>query len=102
MHERHPEDETTLLTLHELSRALALTPEWVAERVRAGLIEVAGAGAQADPALWRFQTLVVRRVRSMHHVERCFDAGPELAALVADLEDEIARLRVRLASGSRA
>jgi chaperone modulatory protein CbpM len=65
----------------------------VTERVRAGLIDV-----QAGPlAAWRFDALVVRRVRSMRRIEHAFDAAPELAALVADLEDEVARLRRRLA-----
>jgi chaperone modulatory protein CbpM len=32
----------------------------------------------------------------MAQVERDFDAVPELAALVADLHDELARLRARL------
>jgi chaperone modulatory protein CbpM len=80
------------LTLEQLSRALAVPPDWVAERVRAGLIDAAGDG----PAAWRFDALVVRRVRSMHHTERCYGAVPELAALVADLEERIARLRERL------
>lgn len=81
------------LTLDELSRVVAVSPDWLAERVRAGLIEAEGEG----PAVWRFDTLVIRRVRSMQHIERCFDAVPELAALVADLEDQIAQLRARLA-----
>jgi chaperone modulatory protein CbpM len=81
------------LTLEELSRVVAVSPQWVAERVHAGLIEVEG----ETPAGWRFDTLVLRRVRSMQHTERCFGAVPELAALVADLEEQIAQLRARLA-----
>jgi chaperone modulatory protein CbpM len=84
--------QAALLTLEELSRAMALPPEWVIERVRAGLIQPQGEGPQG----WRFDAILVRRVRSMRHTERCFDAVPELAALVADLEDEIMRLRARL------
>jgi chaperone modulatory protein CbpM len=80
------------LTLDELSRVVAVSPDWLTERVRAGLIEAAG----ESPAAWRFDALVVRRVRSMQHTERCFGAVPELAALVADLEDQIAQLRARL------
>ena len=88
-------DPGSLLTLEELSRAAALPPEWVAERVNAGLIEPAD--EPGGPGRWRFEAVIVRRVRSMHHTERCFGAVPELAALVADLEDEIAQLRAALA-----
>ena len=38
----------------------------------------------------------LQRVRCMVRLERDFDAVPELAALVADLQDEIERLRARL------
>ena len=85
------------LTLEELSRALAVSPDWVTERVHAGLIEVESDRVGRGQAGWRFDALVVRRVRSMQHTERCYGAVPELAALVADLEEQIARLRERLA-----
>ncbi|GMV46349.1 MAG: hypothetical protein AMXMBFR66_17470 [Pseudomonadota bacterium] len=90
-----PLDDPELLTLQELSRALALAPDWVAERVRAGLIEVSGPAG--DAGAWRFDALLVRRVRSMRQTERCYGAVPELAALVADLEEEISALRRRVA-----
>ena len=45
---------------------------------------------------WRFDARALRRVVRMAALERGFDAVPELAALVADLEDEIAMLRARL------
>ncbi|HOL38653.1 MAG: MerR family transcriptional regulator [Proteobacteria bacterium] len=90
-------DDAAALTLTELARALALAPDWVVERVQAGLIEAGGVSAHASPAEWRFEAVVVRRVRSMWHTEHCYDAAPELAALVADLEDEIDALRRRVA-----
>lgn len=83
------------LSLDELSRALGVAPQWIEERVQAGLIELQGERGAA--AAWRFDTVLVRRMRSMRRTELAFDAVPELAALVADLEDEIARLRGRLA-----
>jgi chaperone modulatory protein CbpM len=49
---------------------------------------------------WRFDAAALRRVRCMLRIERDFDAVPELAALVADLEDEIARLRAELRRAS--
>lgn len=81
-----------LLTLDELCRASRVDRDWVVERAAAGLLEAAG----IEPAQWRFDIAAVRRVRCMAGVERDFDAVPELAALVADLEAEIERLRQRL------
>ena len=80
------------LSLDELCRVVSVTPDWVTERVRAGLL---GGGA-ADAAVLRFDVVAVQRVRWMLRIERDFDAVPELAALVADLQHEIARLRARL------
>ncbi|MCW5611516.1 MAG: MerR family transcriptional regulator [Rubrivivax sp.] len=83
------------LTLDELCRACAVSPDWVDERVRAGLL----APRERAGAL-RFDATLLLRVRVMRRVERDFDAVPELAALVADLLDEIRRLRARLRPGS--
>lgn len=80
------------LSLDELCRVVSVTPDWVTERVRAGLL----GGVEADATLLRFDVVALQRVRWMLRVERDFDAVPELAALVADLQHEIARLRARL------
>jgi chaperone modulatory protein CbpM len=82
------------LTLDDLCRAGRVTPQWVVERVEAGLLAGTTAGAWEQ---WRFDTVTLQRVRRMVRLERDFDAVPELAALVADLEEQIARLRERLA-----
>lgn len=89
-----PADEHGL-SLDELCRACAVSADWVGERVRSGLLAPTG-GAGAPAAAWRFDAAVLLRVRVMWRVERDFDAVPELAALVADLEDEIRRLRARV------
>ncbi len=81
------------LTLDELCRAGHVSPNWVAERVQAGLLPA----RDGAPEVWRFDAVTVRRVRCMAGLERDFEAVPELAALVADLQDEIERLRRRLA-----
>jgi chaperone modulatory protein CbpM len=85
--------DEALLTLDELCRATEVGPDWVAERVQAGLL----ASRHGERAAWRFDSLALQRVRCMVRLERDFDAVPELAALVADLEAEIRRLRTRLA-----
>jgi chaperone modulatory protein CbpM len=77
-----------LLTLEELVVVCAVTREWVRERVEEGLLPAAPE--------WRFSAVAVRRARRMFALERDFDAAPELAALMADLLDELDELRARL------
>ena len=84
--------DDALLTLDELCRATEVGPDWVVERVQAGLLT----SRQGEGAVWRFDSLALQRVRCMARLERDFDAVPELAALVADLQAEIQRLRARL------
>jgi chaperone modulatory protein CbpM len=86
--------EEALLDLEALCRCALVSREWVLERVRCGLIVHAGGDSASA---WRFDAATLRRVRCMAHLERHFDAVPELAALVADLHDEIDALRRRLA-----
>ena len=73
-----------LITLEELVVVCAVSREWVRERMDEGLLPE------------RFDTLAVRRVRRMRALERDFDAAPELAALMADLLEELDALRARL------
>lgn len=80
------------LTLEELACVCAVSPQWVVERVEQGLLDALG----ADVSTWRFDATALRRARTMRSIELAFDAAPELAALVADLTEEIARLRAAL------
>lgn len=77
-----------LLTLEEVTLVCAVTPEWLRDRVEEGLVPAAPE--------WRFSALAVRRVRRMRALERDFDAAPELAALMADLLEELDALRARV------
>ncbi len=84
--------EDAQLTLDELCRATRTSPTWVIERVREGLLT----SCEGEPTAWRFDAITLRRARRIAQLERDFDAVPELAALVADLQDEIERLRLRV------
>lgn len=81
------------LDLDALCRAADVPPDWVRRRADEGLLPMAPQGAHDA---WRFDAALLHRVRCMVRIERDFDAVPELAALVADLEAEIERLRRRL------
>jgi chaperone modulatory protein CbpM len=64
----------------------------VVRRVAEGLVTATGASS----AEWRFSPAALLRARRMHAIERDFDAVPELAALVADMLEEMDELRARL------
>jgi chaperone modulatory protein CbpM len=80
-------DEETL-DLHELASACAVPPTWVVERVEAGLLTCNSSGGQM-----RFASAHLVRARRMVTTERRFDANQEVAALVADLIEEVEQLR---------
>ena len=86
-------EEEACLTLEELCAAGAFEREWLVRRVEEGLIPV---GAGIALAEWRFTGAGLARARRMRGIERDFDAVPELAALVADLLEEMDALRARL------
>ena len=85
-------EESDYLTLDQLCSVCALEREWLVVRVREGLIPAEG---KADTE-WRFTTTTLSRVRRMREIERSYDAAPELAALVADMLEEMDALRARL------
>jgi chaperone modulatory protein CbpM len=80
------------LTVEDLARACAVEPQWVVERAEAGLL----CSASVKSVEWRFVSADLARARRLAALERDFDANQELAALVADLVEEVARLRGRL------
>jgi len=84
--------EDACLTLEQLCGACALERDWLVRRVQEGLIPVSGTVI----AEWRFSTSHLARARRMREIERSFDAAPELAALVADMLEELDALRARL------
>ena len=84
--------EADFLNLDELCSVCALEREWLVVRIRDGLIPAAG-GSDAE---WRFTTATLSRVRRMRDIERTYDAAPELAALVADMLEEMDELRAQL------
>ena len=84
------------LTLEQLCSVCALERDWLVVRVREGLVPVTGAAESDSDLEWRFTTTTLARVRRMREIERTYDAAPELAALVADLLEEMDALRARL------
>ena len=81
------------LTLEELARACAVEPAWIIERVSAGFVAGPATTSIAMHTSWRFTSAEIVRTRRLAAMERDFDANPELAALVADLIEEVERLK---------
>jgi chaperone modulatory protein CbpM len=52
--------------------------------------------AESVAGIWRFSGAALQRARRMRRLECDFDAVPELAALVADLLEEMDTLRLQL------
>lgn len=88
--------EGAALTLHALARACCMDADWVLARLEEGLLLSTDARQDGDPAQWRFGGATVVRARRIAHLEVTFDADPQLAALTADLIEEVATLRQQL------
>jgi len=84
-------DEQPRLTLEDLARSCCMAPGWVVERLEAGLLQGEQAGGH-----WQFSGASVLRARRLARLESSFDADPQLAALTADLIEEVTVLRQRL------
>ena len=87
--------EDKALSLEELARACAVEPDWVVQRVQTGVL-LRGGPPAVQATAWRFTSVDLARARHLREVESVFDANAELAALVVDLSEEVARLKRRL------
>jgi chaperone modulatory protein CbpM len=83
--------EASWLTLEQVAAACRVEPEWLARHIDEGLFP----RAENIAGTWRFSGASLMRARRMRQIERDFDAVPELAALVADLLEELDALRCR-------
>ena len=81
--------EESWLTLEQMAAACRVEPDWLVRHLDEGLFP----GAESVAGIWRFSGTCLRRARRMSELEQNFDAVPELAALVADLLEEIDELR---------
>lgn len=95
------------LSLQDFARHCAMSTQWVMEHVHTGvfsydllLVEssvTAPAEAPAQsPEEWRFSARTLLRARRIARLEKHFDADPQLAALTADLIEEVQALRTQL------
>ena len=90
--------DQTMLSLHELARHCRTSPQWVIEHVQTGIISYDNDGSTAaiSNEQWRFSSQSLVRARRIAQLEHSFDADPQLAALTADLIEEVQLLRRKL------
>ncbi len=81
--------EESWLTLEQAAAACAVEPQWLLRHIDEGLFP----HAESVAGVWRISVSGLARARRMRQVERDFDAVPELAALIADLLEELDQLR---------
>jgi chaperone modulatory protein CbpM len=84
--------EESWLTIEQVAAACKVEPTWLAMHIDEGLFP----SVECVAGIWRFSGTMLSRARRMRQLERDFDAAPELAALVADLLEELDELRARL------
>lgn len=82
------------LSLSQVAAACRVEPAWLIGHIEAGRLPQ----AEYMAGDWRFSSTGLLRARRMRQLERDFDAVPELAALMADLMEEMDALRARLRS----
>jgi chaperone modulatory protein CbpM len=85
-------DESTILTLDELSCACSVRVERIIELVDEGILEPEG----RELGEWSFPGSSLGRARVAMHLQRDLDINVAGAALVLDLLDELESLRARL------
>jgi len=86
--------EESWLTVEQLAAACTVEPAWLLRHLEEGLFPE----AESVSGVWRFSATCLVRAQRMRRLERDFDAEPELAALVADLLEELDALRTRVGS----
>lgn len=88
------------LTISQFASACNVSETWVIQRVQSGVVYLDADDRthepDADAQRWRFHGHGIARTRRIADLERTFDADPQLAAMTADLIDEVARLRALL------
>ena len=72
------------LSLQELARGCAMSPDWVHTHVEAGVLQPAQGGGATE---WRFASATLTRARRIAQLEHTFDADPQLAALTTYLRE---------------
>ena len=83
--------EGEVLLVEEMARICGVKHDWLHTRIQEDVIHA----VERDGAYYLCSTSVMR-IQQVAKIEQTYDADPQLAALVADLSEEIRRLRRQL------
>jgi chaperone modulatory protein CbpM len=93
-------EETTILTVSDLSRLCAVEERRIVEFVEEGVLEVTASSAAGvtvgQTAGWQFTGSALNRARMALRLERDFELSLAGIALVMDLMEELEQLRREL------
>jgi chaperone modulatory protein CbpM len=84
--------EEAYLTVDQLASLCAVESDWVLRHIDDGLLPA----NRLDSGGFCFSSAQLTRAKRILMIERTFDAMPELAALVADMQEEMDNLRRQL------
>jgi chaperone modulatory protein CbpM len=83
--------EGEVLRVEEMARLCCVTTEWLQARIEQEVVHA----VHRDGAYYLSSATVIR-VQQVAKIEQTYDADPQLAALVADLVEEVQHLRQQL------
>lgn len=83
--------EGEVLLVEEMAKICGVERDWLHTRIEQEVIHA----VQREGCYYLCSTSVTR-IQQVATIERTFDADPQLAALVADLSEEVRRLRREL------
>lgn len=86
-------NETHTLTATELAQACGVSLTWVTQAVELSVLH--SSTAQQAPSEWRFQHQDLQRALEICQLQRRLEVDLEISALIADLQQEIRRLKNR-------
>lgn len=90
--------DTAALDLEQLAHACQQPPDWVVQHVHDEVLRIDGESgfSHMQYTQWRFSSQTLLRAKRIAYLEAAFDADPQLAALAADLMEEVLALRQQL------
>jgi chaperone modulatory protein CbpM len=87
--------EGEALHIEEIAKLCCVSTQWIHTRIEQEIIH-----AVKKDGHYYLTGSTVLRIQQVARIEQTYDADPQLAALVADLVEEVRNLRHRLQQGS--
>ncbi len=82
------------MAVQELAHACGADPDWVAQLVELGIVQVESPAVA--PGDWRFYSADLQCALEVRRLQRDFGVALDVAALILDLQHEVRRLKAAL------